>query len=204
MKLPRNVALLRSIKFTPFALIGLFLFSNFSGFLLSHALAPVASAKTTVLIPADIPTSGDPNLDAIIFKVGESEGVDPRFIHAVIWQESRYETVARSHAGAQGLMQLMPATAKRFGCKDVNDPTDNITAGTKYLSWLLKRFSGDVALTLAGYNAGEGAVDKYNGVPPYDETRNYVKVITERYGKSYHPVLAPEEAIQAFHLEATE
>ncbi|HET6861778.1 MAG TPA: lytic transglycosylase domain-containing protein [Pyrinomonadaceae bacterium] len=203
MKLPRNVTLLRPIKFTPLALIGLFLFSNFSDVLLSHALAPLVSAQTTG-IPSDIPTSGDPNLDAIILKVGESEGVDPRFIHAVIWQESRYETTARSHAGAQGLMQLMPATAKRFGCKDVNDPTDNITAGTKYLSWLLKRFSGDVGLTLAGYNAGEGSVDKYNGVPPYDETRNYVKVITERYGKSYHPVLAPEEAIQVFHLQTTE
>ncbi|HSE25078.1 MAG TPA: lytic transglycosylase domain-containing protein [Pyrinomonadaceae bacterium] len=204
MKLPRNVTLLRSIKFTPLALIGLFLFSNFSGVLLSHALAPVASAKTTSLIPADIPTSGDPKLDAIIFKVGESEGVDPRFIHAVIWQESRYESTARSHAGAQGLMQLMPDTAKRFGCKDMNDPTDNITAGTKYLSWLLKRFSGDVSLALAGYNAGEGAVDKYNGVPPYDETRHYVKVITERYGKTYHPVLSPMDAIQVFHLQATE
>jgi soluble lytic murein transglycosylase-like protein len=203
MKLPRNVTLLRSIKFTPLALIGLFLFSNFSDVLLSHALAPLVSAKT-IGIPSDIPTSGDPNLDAIILKVGENEGVDPRFIHAVIWQESRYETAARSHAGAQGLMQLMPATAKRFGCKDVNDPTDNITAGTKYLSWLLKRFSGDVTLALAGYNAGEGAVDKYNGVPPYDETRHYVKVITERYGKSYHPVLSPLEAIQAFHLQATE
>jgi len=203
MKLPRNVTLLRSIKFTPLALVGLFLFSNFSDVLLSHALAPLVSAKATG-IPSDIPTSGDPNLDAIILKVGESEGVDPRFIHAVIWQESRYETTARSHAGAQGLMQLMPATAKRFGCRDANDPTDNITAGTKYLSWLLKRFYGDVTLALAGYNAGEGAVDKYNGVPPYDETRHYVKVITERYGKAYHPVLSPNEAIQAFHLQATE
>jgi soluble lytic murein transglycosylase-like protein len=204
MKQPQNAALLRSLKFTPLAILGLFLFSNFSGVLLSHVLAPIASAKAADVIPADIPTSGDHNLDEVIFRVAEQEGVDPRFIHAVIWQESRYDPTARSQAGAQGLMQLMPATAKRFGCKDVNDPTDNITAGTKYLSWLLKRFSGDVALTLAGYNAGEGAVDKYNGIPPFDETRNYVKVISARYGKTYHPVLSPEAAIQAFGLQPTQ
>ena len=97
-------------------------------------------------------------------------------------------------------MQLMPATAKRFGCKDINSPEDNINAGTKYLSWLLKRFSGDVELTLAGYNAGEGAVDKYNGIPPYDETRNYVKSISTRYGRTYHPVLSPAAAALVFHL----
>ena len=202
MKLPRNVTLLRSIKFTPLALVGLFLFSNFSDVLLSHALAPLVSAKATG-IRSDIPTSGDPNLDAIILKVGESEGVDPRFIHAVIWQESRYETTARSHAGAQGLMQLMPATAKRFGCRDANDPTDNITAGTKYLSWLLKRFSGDVTLALAGYNAGEGSVDKYNGIPPYRETQNYVKIISSRYGKSRQPVLRNDSAKVAVNLVTT-
>jgi soluble lytic murein transglycosylase-like protein len=152
----------------------------------SHVLAPVAVASTAELeIPADIPTSGDKNLDRIIFEVGQREGVDPRFIHAVIWQESKYDTTARSHAGAQGLMQLMPATAKRFGCEDPNDPESNIEAGTKYLGWLLKRFSGNVELALAGNNAGEGSVDKYNGIPPYNETRNYVKIISQRYGKTY-------------------
>ncbi|HKG96499.1 MAG TPA: lytic transglycosylase domain-containing protein, partial [Pyrinomonadaceae bacterium] len=132
----------------------------------------------------------------------ENQGVDPRFIHAVIWQESKYVTQARSHAGAQGLMQLMPATAKRFGCDDPNDPVSNIQAGTKYLSWLLKRFSGNVELALAGYNAGEGAVDKYDGIPPYNETQNYVKIISKRYGKIYHPVLPPAEAAQVFQLHA--
>ncbi len=129
--------------------------------------------------------------------------MDPRFIHAVIWQESKYELHARSHAGAQGLMQLMPATAKRFGCNDPNDPVENITAGTKYLSWLFKRFSGNVELALAGYNAGEGSVDKYDGVPPYNETRNYVKIISKRYGKTYHPVLSPEVAAEVFQLHST-
>jgi len=85
-------------------------------------------------------------------------------------------------------MQLMPATAKRFGCEHPGDPQENIAAGTKYLSWLLKRFAGNVELVLAGYNAGEGSVDKYDGIPPYNETQNYVKIIEQRYGKMYHPV----------------
>jgi len=94
----------------------------------------------------------------------------------------------------------MPDTAKRFGCADPDNPKDNVEAGTKYLSWLLKRFSGNVQLALAAYNAGEGNVDKYNGVPPFNETQNYVRIISERYGKTYHPVLPPEQAIDAFNL----
>ena len=201
MKFPRRLPHFRSLKFAPFALISLFAFSNLTGILFSRALAPTASANPrTFNTPADMPTSGDPKLDRIIFEVGERQGVDPRFIHAVIWQESKYDTHARSHAGAQGLMQLIPATAKRFGCEHPEDPEENVTAGTKYLSWLLKRFSGNVELALAGYNAGEGSVDKYEGVPPYDETRHYVKIISERYGKLYHPVLPPAEAAQVFQL----
>jgi len=205
MKFPRRLSLFRSIKFAPFALISLFLFSNLTGILFSRVMAPQATATerdSVFRIPADIPTSGDPQLDRIIFEVGEKQGVDPRFIHAVIWQESKYDTHARSHAGAQGLMQLIPATAERFGCDDPNDPVQNITAGTKYLSWLLKRFSGNVQLALAGYNAGEGSVDKYAGIPPYNETQNYVKIISKRYGKTYHPVLPPAEAAQVFQLHA--
>ena len=203
MKFPRRLSLFRSIKFAPFALISLFLFSNLTGILFSRVMAPQATATerdTVFRIPADIPTSGDPQLDRIIFEVGEKQGVDPRFIHAVIWQESKYDTHARSHAGAQGLMQLIPATAERFGCDDPNDPVQNITAGTKYLGWLLKRFSGNVQLALAGYNAGEGSVDKYAGIPPYNETQNYVKIISKRYGKTYHPILSPAEAAQVFQL----
>ena len=206
MSLPRSLPHFRSLKFAPFAVISLFLFTNLTGVLFSRVLAPDVMAHSEAggfAIPADIPTSGDHQLDRIIFEAGETQGVDPRFIHAVIWQESKYETHAVSHAGAQGLMQLMPATAKRFGCNDPNNPVENITAGTKYLSWLLKRFSGNVELALAGYNAGEGAVDKYDGVPPYDETRNYVKIISKRYGKIYHPVLAPEVAAEVFRLHST-
>ena len=204
MKFPRSLPHFRSLKFAPFAIISLFLFTNLTGLLFSRVLAPeaIASTEPAFVIPADIPSSGDPKLDRIIFEAGEDQGVDPRFIHAVIWQESKYKIQARSHAGAQGLMQLMPATAKRFGCDDPHDPVENITAGTKYLSWLLKRFSGNVELALAGYNAGEGAVDKYDGIPPYNETRNYVKIISKRYGKTYHPVLSPEAAAEVFQLHA--
>ena len=101
-------------------------------------------------------------------------------------------------------MQMMPATARRFGCTDAYDSASNIDAGTQYLAWLLKRFDGDVSLALAGYNAGEGSVDKFGGIPPFSETQNYVRIITGRYGKTYHPVLTPEEARIEFHLVPTE
>lgn len=201
MIFPGRVRLLRPLKFAPFILIALFLFTNLTGISFSRVFAPVAASPEFAGIPEDIPTSGNADLDWIIFRAGVDQGVDPRFIHAVIWQESKYQTQARSQAGAQGLMQLMPATAKRFGCDDPNDPAENIAAGTKYLSWLLKRFSGNVELALAAYNAGEGSVDKFDGVPPYSETQAYVRIISERYGKSYHPVLPPGEAAVAFHLK---
>lgn len=192
MKLPRKLPLFRSLKFAPLAIISLFLFSNFTGILFSRVLAPEVNAQPVSLvpkpIPADVPKSGSENIDRLIFDTAEREGVDPRFVHAVIWQESRYVSDAHSRAGAVGLMQLMPATAERFGCTDRNDPAENIAAGTKYLSWLLKRFAGNVELALAAYNAGEGSVDKYDGVPPYTQTQNYVKVICQRYGKTFHPV----------------
>ena len=209
MNLTRFVPHFRSFKFAPFAVIALFLFANLTGLIFNRVYAPAVQAtevSTTVVapdpqyIPADVPTSGDRELDLIIFRAGERHGVDPRFIHAVIWQESKYKVRARSHVGAQGLMQLMPPTAKRFGCMDAHDPAANIEAGTKYLRWLLKRFNGNVSLALAGYNAGEGSVDKYDGIPPYKETQNYVRIITGRYGKFHHPLLTPEEARVEFRL----
>lgn len=204
MKFPRRFPRLHAVKFGPFAIISLFLLTNFTGFFFSPALAPSVNARTPFLetIPSDIPMSGDCDLDWIIYRAGEKTGVDPRFIHAVIKQESRYKNQAISHAGAQGLMQLMPDTAKRFGNKNPYDAKSNIEAGTKYLKWLLKRFNGDVSLALAGYNAGEGAVDKYKGVPPYSETQNYVKKIVANYGKTYHPVVTPEEARLVFSLRS--
>ena len=192
MKLTRSIPQLRSVKFAPFAIMALFILSNFTGIFFSPVFAPTVNAEVREIIPQDIPSSGDPDLDLIIYRAGGRHGIDPRFIHAVIWQESKYKSKALSHAGAQGLMQLMPATARRFGCTDPQDMASNVEAGTKYLRWLLKRFNGDVALTLAGYNAGEGAVDKYHGVPPYNETQNYVRKIVANYGKTFHPVTFDE------------
>jgi hypothetical protein len=204
MKFPR-IPHLRSAKFAPFAIFSLFFLTNFTGLYFSPALAPTVQANTQrEMIPLDIPLSGDCDLDLIIFRAGEREGVDPRFIHAVIQQESKYDPHAHSPAGARGLMQLMPATAKRFDCNDLKDEACNVGAGTKYLAWLLKRFDGDVKLTLAAYNAGEGTVDKFQGVPPYPETQDYVNKIVANYGKTYHPVLSPEDARIAFHLRSDE
>ncbi len=194
MKLTRRIPHWRSARFTPFAVLALFLLTNFTGIFFSPVFAPSVGAATQLeeMIPRDIPTSGNPDLDRIIFRAGGRHGIDPRFIHSVIWQESKYKPKALSPAGAQGLMQLMPATARRFGCTDPHDMVASVEAGTKYLGWLLKRFNGDVKLALAAYNAGEGAVDKYNGVPPYNETQNYVRKIVASYGKTFHPVMPTE------------
>ncbi|HEX8773565.1 MAG TPA: lytic transglycosylase domain-containing protein [Pyrinomonadaceae bacterium] len=208
MTLTPFAARLRSFKFAPFAIIALFLFTNVTGLLFNVAFAPTAHAEVRAevvafdenYIPSDVPTSGNHDLDVIILRAGKQYGVDPRLLHAVIWQESKYKVMARSGAGAQGLMQMIPATARRFGCTDVNDPEANVQAGTRYLRFLLKRFNGNVSLALAGYNAGEGSVDKYDGIPPYNETQNYVRIITGRYGKMYHPLLTPEQAINEFRL----
>jgi len=203
-RIPRTAPHVRSAKSIPFFIISLFVFFNFTDVAFTPVMAPVVSAAEVEAIPADIPLSGDCDLDWIIYRAGQKSGVDPRFIHAVIKQESKYNSKAVSPVGAQGLMQMMPATAERFGLKDPFDPAANVAAGTKYLKWLLKRFDGDVSLALAGYNAGEGAVDKYKGVPPYSETQNYVKKIVSNYGKTYHPVLSPDDAKVAFHLDAVE
>lgn len=111
-------------------------------------------------------------------------GVDRALVRAVIHAESAFRPNAISAAGAQGLMQLMPATAVRFAVDDPFDARQNIRGGVRYLAWLLKRFNGNQMLALAGYNAGEASVDEYNGVPPYAETQSYVtrvQSLTERY-----------------------
>lgn len=121
---------------------------------------------------------------AEIAAAAREHGVDEAIVRAIIHAESAYNPMALSRVGAQGLMQLMPATARRFGVSDAFNPQQNIQGGVKYLAWLLKRFNGNLTLAAAGYNAGEGAVDKYNGVPPYSETRRYVDrvgVLAERY-----------------------
>ncbi|WP_313143291.1 lytic transglycosylase domain-containing protein [Stenotrophomonas sp.] len=102
-------------------------------------------------------------------------GVEEAIVRAIIHAESAYNPTALSRAGAQGLMQLMPPTAARFGVGDSYDASQNIRGGVQYLAWLLKRFNGDLTLAAAGYNAGEGAVDRHGGVPPYSETQYYVR-----------------------------
>ncbi|MEL1263742.1 lytic transglycosylase domain-containing protein [Pseudoxanthomonas putridarboris] len=111
-------------------------------------------------------------------------GVEEAILRAIMHAESSYNPMALSHAGAQGLMQLMPATARRFGVTDSYDASQNIRGGAQYLAWLLKRFNGNLTLAAAGYNAGEGAVDRHGGVPPYRETQRYVErvaVLADRY-----------------------
>jgi soluble lytic murein transglycosylase-like protein len=165
-----------------------------------RTIAPTASAETS--IPASIlPSCGNPELDRIILQAGAKYGVDPKLIHYVIRQESNFKNQARSGKDAQGLMQIIPATAERFHVDDPYDPKQNVEGGTRYLRWLLKEFDGNVNLALAGYNAGEGAVRRSGyQVPDYKETQTYVSKIVSAYGKHYHPVLEPEQAREEFGL----
>ncbi|PID45247.1 MAG: hypothetical protein CSB47_09490 [Proteobacteria bacterium] len=116
-----------------------------------------------------------------ITEASRRHGVNENLIKSVITAESCFKTRARSRKGARGLMQLMPATARRFGVRNSYDSHQNISAGTEYLRWLLNRFNGNVYLALAGYNAGEGKVALYGGIPPYKETREYVRRVMGVY-----------------------
>lgn len=122
----------------------------------------------------------------IVQELSPRYGVDPRLALSVIRAESGFDPQARSPKNAQGLMQLIPETAERFNVKNVLDPRENIRGGLAYLRWLLATFRGDVPLVLAAYNAGEGAVEKHGGIPPFPETRDYVKRVLTWYGKRTH------------------
>jgi soluble lytic murein transglycosylase-like protein len=119
-------------------------------------------------------------------------GLDPKLILAIIQAESDFNPGARSHKDALGLMQLIPSTAARFGVKDRADPMQNLHGGMAYMRWLLSFFDGDLRLSLAGYNAGERAVEQYLGVPPYPETQKYIRKVLRIYGRDDHP---PVEAV---------
>jgi hypothetical protein len=123
--------------------------------------------------------------DPIIERYAAKYRVDPVLVRAVIQVESDFDPACVSHKGARGLMQLMPATARRYGVTKIHDPEQNIQGGVRYLAYLIELF-GDMPRTLAAYNAGEGAVMKYGGIPPYQETSTYVvRAMTVFYGRPY-------------------
>lgn len=148
---------------------------------------PVRDAECLLAppMPANLRYSSHPHpargqVADLVRTLAPSYRLDPDLVLAVVEAESNFNPRALSPKNAQGLMQLIPATAERFGVQDVWDPEQNLRGGMAYLRWLLAYYKGDVKLALAGYNAGEGAVDKHGGVPPYAETQAYVSRIIER------------------------
>jgi len=119
--------------------------------------------------------------DELIQTAARDESLDPKLLKSVMLFESGFDPRAVSRKGARGLMQLMPETAKSHGVRNVHDPAQNVQAGARHLSYLMDIYGGDLERTLAAYNAGEAAVERYRGVPPYDETRDYVRNILAAY-----------------------
>lgn len=137
----------------------------------------VMPSALPLLVRAPQPTA--PELQALVDAIAEKNQVEPPLVHSVIRAESNYNASALSPKGAQGMMQLIPSTALRFGVVDAFDPAQNIEGGVKYLKYLLDLYHQDYTKTIAAYNAGEGAVARYGGVPPYNETRTYVSRVAK-------------------------
>jgi len=155
----------------------------------------VKSSETTGTV-----TSGNRVIDEVVMASSARHGVDPKLVFAVMRKESRFNPRARSGKNAMGLMQIVPATAHRFHKSNPRDIGQNVDCGVQYLRWLLERFSGDVRLALAGYNAGENTVIHCGyRVPNIRETKNYVNTIVAEYGQTHHPVLDPDEAWEVFN-----
>jgi soluble lytic murein transglycosylase-like protein len=141
--------------------------------------APAAAVARPVVAAPKAPRE-------LVEAAARKNGLPPNFVHSVVSAESGYKTDAVSPKGAIGLMQLMPATARSYNA-DPNDPSQNVEAGAAYLRELLIKYNGDARLALAAYNAGPGAVSKYNGVPPYAETQTYIERVLQKYKKSAGP-----------------
>ncbi len=163
------------------------------GFSLKDRMKTANHSKFTMAAGSGLKgfTTGSAEYDSYIVDSSKRYSIDPLLIYAQMHQESSFKLKATSYKGASGLMQLMPATARRFGVTEIYNPRQNIEAGIKYMRWLLDTFNGDVVLALAGYNAGEGAVMKYGWqIPPYRETQEYVRRITTRYNSISDPMFA--------------
>jgi soluble lytic murein transglycosylase-like protein len=163
--------------------------------LLRHpGVLPAEDPGCTRAVPAASALGSNPNRRLVkswVDRIAPRYYVDPDLALAVIRTESGFNVAAVSAKNALGLMQLIPATAERFGVRDVWNPLENIKGGMAYLHWLLRHFSGNVEWVAAAYNAGEKTVERYQGVPPYRETRNYVKRILNIYPKPVHPIPPP-------------
>ena len=180
--------------------------------LMSSALVQptvMSTASTAELTSLRGFTTGSAQVDGYLIDAGTKNGIDPLLLYSVMHQESSFKSHAVSPKGARGLMQLMPGTAIRFGVTNIFDPRQNIEGGARYLRFLSDRFDGELSLILAGYNAGEGAVEKYGWrIPPYAETQEYVRRISRRYSLIQDPNSAlyarPLSTRQAAGIQAKE
>ena len=165
-----------------------------------NLIPPCMTEEMAAMAATPAPPAVRKDVEILVKQYAPDYGMDPELVLALINVESRFDANAVSPKNAQGLMQLVPATAQRFGVKNTFNAVDNLKGGLAYLRWLMAYFKGDVELVLAAYNAGEETVERYRGVPPYRETLDYVRRITAVYKKTAHPYVAditPPSAVLA-------